>query len=203
MKALTGGIKIGFYILCVSVFAGCATKVTRVETTQKIDISGEWNDYDAMLVSQEMIKNCLQSAWLNSFVEKNKRPPTVIVSDVTNRSDEHINTQVFIKDLEKELTNSGKVIFVVSLEEREQIRTEREDQQRGYTSNATKKPIGQETGADFMLIGSLNSVKDAVKKKAVVLYQVNLEMIDLTTNEKVWIGQKELKKQIDRPQMSL
>ena len=203
MKAFTREIKICLLVFAVSALAGCATKVTRVETAQKIDISGEWNDYDAMLVSQELIKNCLQSAWLNSFTGKNKRPPTVIVSDVTNRSDEHLNTQVFINDLEKDLTNSGKVIFVVSPEEREQIRGEREDQQRGYTSTETKKPIGKETGADFMLIGSLNAVKDAAKNKSVVLYQVNLEMIDLTTNEKVWIGQKEIKKQIDRPRVSL
>lgn len=202
MKALTW-IKIGLCVLSVSVLAGCATKVTRVETTQKIDLSGEWNDYDAMLVSEEMIKTCLQGPWLNNFMDKNKRLPTVIVSDVTNRSDEHINAQVFTKDLEKEFTNSGKVIFVVSPDEREQVRTEREDQQRGYTAEETKKPIGKEMGADFMFIGSLNSVKDATKGKSVVLYQVNLEMVDLTTNQKVWIGQKEIKKQIDRPRVSL
>jgi hypothetical protein len=28
--------------------------------------------------------------------------------------------------------------------------------------------------------------------------QVNLEMVDLTTNEKVWIGQKEIKKYVSR-----
>ncbi|MEE8580705.1 MAG: penicillin-binding protein activator LpoB, partial [Myxococcota bacterium] len=30
-------------------------------------------------------------------------------------------------------------------------------------------------------------------------YQVELELIDLETNQKIWIGQKKLKKHIKRP----
>ena len=61
----------------------------------------------------------------------------------------------------------------------------------------------KETGADYMLIGSLNSVKDAKKNQYVILYQVNLELVDISTNQKVWIGQKEIKKVVTNPKFSL
>ncbi len=75
--------------------SGCATKVTRVGVDKKIDVSGYWNDYDAKLVSKEMIADCLRRPWLEEFVEKQGRDPVVIVGHVKNRSHEHINTQVF------------------------------------------------------------------------------------------------------------
>ena len=188
-KAFLGGILTVLFLI-----SGCATKVERVDVKEQIDLSGSWNDYDASLVSQEMIKDSLAKPWFENFVKDKGRNPVVIIGHIENNTYEHINAGVFIKFLERELLNSGKVTFVTSPEEREQIRSERADQQSGNTEEETRTQIGRETGADFMLLGSMNSVKDEVKGKFVVLYQVNLELIDLTTNRKVWIGQKEIKK---------
>ena len=194
-------------LICLAVIllaAGCSTtKVERVAVGQKIDVSGDWNDYDAMQVAEEMIKDSLSGHWLSDYNNLKKHNPTVIIGHITNRSQEHINTQVFVKYLERALTNSGKVIFVVSPEEREQIRDERDDQQAGNTLQETIKQKGKELGADFMLIGSQNSIKDAVRGKAVVFYQTNLELIDLETNQKVWIGQHQIKKVVKKSNFSL
>ena len=54
--------------------------------------------------------------------------------------------------------------------------------------------MGQEYGADFMLKGQINTIDDQAGKEQLRYYQVELEMIDLLTNEKVWIGQKKIKK---------
>ncbi|OGW97886.1 MAG: hypothetical protein A2Z81_03640 [Omnitrophica WOR_2 bacterium GWA2_45_18] len=191
-------------IVLSGLWAGCAsTKVTRVQVEKPIDLSGQWNDYDGRLVSQEVIKNCLEAPWLTNFMKEKGRNPVVIVGHVENRSHEHINTRVFTTHLEKELINSGKVIFVASPEERVEIRQEREDQHQGYTDRVTMAEIGKERGADYMLIGSVNSVKDEVKGKYAILYQVNFELIHLTTNEKSWIGQKEIKKMVENAKFSL
>ncbi|MGB0390269.1 MAG: penicillin-binding protein activator LpoB, partial [Salibacteraceae bacterium] len=61
---------------------------------------------------------------------------------------------------------------------------------------ATKKELAKELGADFMMFGSINSTVDAYKKEKVIAYKVNLELADLQTTEKVWIGDKEIKKYI-------
>jgi len=51
-------------------------------------------------------------------------------------------------------------------------------------------------GADFMMFGTINSVTDEYNKKRAVFYKVNLELTDMETNEIVWIGDKEIKKEI-------
>lgn len=191
-------------ILIGTLTFGCShTKVTRQEIEETIDLSGRWNDTDSRLTSEEIIQDCLNRSWLDTFVVTEQRNPIMIVGLVANRSHEHINARLFVKDLERSLLNSGMVDIVASAEERINLRQERDEQQQGYTDEETIKEIGKETGADYMLQGSINSIKDEIKGKYVILYQVNLELIDLTTNKKVWIGQKQIKKTVGKNKYSL
>ncbi|MCK4994528.1 MAG: penicillin-binding protein activator LpoB [Candidatus Omnitrophica bacterium] len=192
-------------VFVLAVFlVGCGGRsVKRLETEKVVDISGRWNDTDSRLVSEEMIKDCLSRPWLNKFEEKNKKDPVVIVGTITNRSSEHINSQLFTKDLEMAFINSAMVKVVASVGEREEVREEREAQQEGLTDEKTVTAFGLETGADFMLQGSINSVKDEIKGKYVILYQVNLELVDLTNNQKSWIGQRKIKKYVKKGKFSL
>ncbi len=176
---------------------GCSQKVTRLETNAVTDLSGKWNDTDSGLVSREMVSDVLSRRWLSDFNREKGRAPTVIVGAVRNLSHEHINTRTFINDLEKELINSGEVQFVASAAERDEIRSERRDQDLN-ASESTRKEMGNETGADFMLKGSINTIVDAISGSQARFYQIDLTLIDMRTNRKVWLGQKKIKKQIDK-----
>lgn len=183
--------------LCFLMFTNCAKRtVTRVSTDKQIDLSGRWNDVDSKQVSQEMIKDVLGRPWRENFFNRTNKKPTVIVGIVTNRSSEHIEADVFIKDVEREFINSGMVRVVQNSEFREKMRTERADQGQ-YASPETAKKWGKELGADFMMFGTINSITDVYNKKKVTFYKVNLELADMETNEKVWIGDKEIKKFIE------
>lgn len=192
-------------IICAVMFVltGCATKVTRMEPEQVVDFSGRWNDTDARLVAEEMVADCLSGAWVSDYNKANGKDPVVIVGTILNRTHEHINTDVFVQDLERALINSRKVKFVSAKGEREEVRDEREEQQLGNTNPETITVKGMETGASFMLKGTINDVKDEVRGKYAVLYQANLELVDMRTNEKVWLGQKKIKKLVERPKASL
>jgi penicillin-binding protein activator len=194
---------VGMLIFPVFLFGCSSSQVKRVAVDKTIDFSGLWNDTDSRLVAQEMVADSLSRPWITQFMETNHRDPVIIVGNVTNRSQEHINSEVFTKDLEMSLINSGRVKFVAASGERSWVREERNNQQQGLTDPETIKKIGKETGADFILIGSINSVKDEIKGQYVILYQTNLELVDLTTNLKVWIGQKQLKKIVKRSKYSL
>ena len=187
------------FVATLGLFAqGCSRKVVkRVDTTETIDLSGRWNDTDSRLVSEEMIRDCLNHPWIQEFVAQEGRAPVVIVGAVRNRTFEHISTETFIKDLERALVNSGEVRVVANPLERQEVREEREDQQE-YATPETRKKLAAETGADYMLTGSIESIVDQEGNQKVVFYQVNLELIDLETNVKSWIGQKKIKKLIKR-----
>jgi penicillin-binding protein activator len=189
-------------VLAVSGLIGCATEVIRKQPAEVVDLSGRWNDTDARMTADDMIKSCLTSNWLGEFNKEKGRDPVVIIGTVVNRSHEHINSLVFVDDLEQALVNAGKVKFVADKQARQEVREERQDQQVN-SSPETRAQLVRETGADFMLQGSINSVVDETKGQYVVLFQVNLELVNLTTNEKTWIGQQKIKKLVKRPKYSM
>jgi penicillin-binding protein activator len=196
-------IRLSLAAACVGtfvLFSGCTTKVTRVSSDSTIDLSGKWNDVDSRLVADEMIKDCLGQRWLYKWESVNKRP-TVIVGNIRNQSHEHINTQTFTKDLERSLLNSGKVDFVADKSEREQLREEKEDQSQN-SSVQTAKSSHEETGADLMLIGTINTIVDQEDNQAVLYYQTNMELVDMESHQKVWIGEKKIKKFVERAKTS-
>ncbi len=178
---------------------GCGESktVTRVEPDQAIDLSGDWNDTDSRMVAEEMIKDALNRPWLGEFQGEKKRSPVVIVGTVRNRSSEHIASTAFTKNLERELINSGRVEFVANKEERSEVRDERTDQQE-FSSPESLKKFQMETGADFMLRGDIASIIDQDGGSRVKFYQVNLELVNIETNKKVWIGEKKIKKLVQQ-----
>ena len=176
---------------------GCSTAVTRMDAGEVKDLSGAWNDTDSQQVSEEMIRDVLSRTWLGEFTRAQKRQPAVIVGEVANLSHEHITVNTFVADMERALINSDKVQFVASSRERLEIRDERKDQDL-HASEVTRKPMGQEKGADFMLKGTINTIIDASGKTQLRFYQVDLTLISMADNRKVWVGQKKIKKLVER-----
>lgn len=192
---LTGAITLATILVVGGLLQGCSTTVDRMETDEVVDLSGAWNDTDSRLVSEEMIADVLSRPWLTDFVNKEGNPPAVIVGEIRNLSHEHINVNTFVGDMERELINSSKVEFVASSDERSEIREERKDQDL-HSTEATRNPMGQELGADFMLKGTINSILDTEGKKQVRYYQIDLTLINMADNRKVWVGQKKIKKMV-------
>ena len=186
-------------ILVVAAFAasGCSRKVVaRIDTDSVTDLSGRWNDTDSRLVAEEMIRDCLTSPWKQEW-QARRAKPTVIVGQIRNKSSEHIAVGTFVGDIERAFINSGEVRSVASAEEREQVRAERADQQQ-HASDETVKQWGREHGADYMLSGTINSITDQEEGERIVFYQVDMTLIDLQENTKIWQGQKKIKKYIGR-----
>ena len=192
MKKIT---QLSMIALAVLVLASCNRQVTRINPDQQVDLSGRWNDTDSKLVAEEMIQDVTGRPWHNNFKIENDTKPVVIVGYVQNKSSEHIESETFIKDIEREFINSGFVRVVSNSEFREKLREERAEQGE-FASPETQAKWGKELGADFMMFGVITAVTDSYKKEKVVNYKVNLELVSIETNEKVWLGDKEIKKYI-------
>jgi len=181
------------FSLSFLLLAACGTSVKRIDADETVDLSGAWNDSDSRMVADEIIQDALSRPWISNYVNTTGKTPTVIVGDVRNLSHEHINVKTFVADMERALVNSGDVEFVASSKERGQIRDERIDQDLNATESS-RNAAGQEAGADFMLIGQINTIIDADSNEQVRYYQVDLTMVSMKDNRKVWLGQKKIKK---------
>ena len=188
--------KLLFLILVAMVCAtGCkSVKVTRVETDKVTDFSGKWNDTDSRTVAQELMQDMTSRPWTDEFkAAHNGKKPAIIVGTVRNKSSEHIEVIPFIKAIEREVINTATAKIVASADERESLRAERLDQLE-YASEETAKKLAQEYGADYMLQGIITTITDQVDGKYAIFYQVNLELVNIESNEKAWIGNTEIKK---------
>jgi penicillin-binding protein activator len=179
--------------------AGCSMEVKRISPDEVVDLSGNWNDTDSQLVAEEMVKEALAKPWVARHMKKSKgEPPKVIIGTIKNKTDEHIAIDTFQKDIERELTNSGYVEFVASKSERDEIRAEREDQQT-HSSDRSRKAMYSETGADYMMQGTISKITDARGSKQTFYYAVDMELVDMQRSVKVWFGNKKIKKFIKKP----
>jgi penicillin-binding protein activator len=192
---------ISYLTLLAAIFiSGCISthKVERVSTDEKIDLSGNWNDTDSKLVADEMVNQILQGPWIENYMKASGgKQPVVVVGLIYNKSTEHINSETFIKDIEKTFINSGKVKLVQAGAKREELRSERAGQME-FASAETAKKWGLEIGADIMLNGDISSIVDEYKREKVNYYQVNMELSNVETNEILWIGDKKIKKYIKK-----
>lgn len=181
-----------------TLITGCSPtrEVNRVDPKTAIDVDYRFNDVDARQVYQGMINDALARPWLDAFVrENNGRRPVVIVGPVKNDTQDYIDTKMFTTQIEREMINSGKVRFVAMNDQRDPIRAERTQGQE-WSRPETRKQMRMELGADFIVVGRVADDKPRTLdgRGGVAYYQVSLEVIDLESNEKVFIGVQEVKK---------
>jgi len=192
------------FSLCFLVACGPSRETKRVDAEKQTDLSGRWNETDARKVANEMISGMLESAWLQRWNENHDDRPTVIIGPIANKTMQHIDEEIFIKDIERELVNSGKIRFVAAADERKELVAERQRAAKTATLDSAPE-MAQELGADFMVQGTISSnVQENMEgDKASLFYTVSLELLNIESNVKAWLDEKEIKKVVERSNVSM
>jgi uncharacterized protein (TIGR02722 family) len=193
------------WIVLSFTFAACAStpQVNRLSAGTVTDLSGYWNDTDVEIVCDSLIKSCLESPRVARITDDLGRLPVFVVGDFTNESDEHINTTILSNIMEIRIFNSGKADFVAGGDVRDTLRAERQDQQSN-ASEETAKGLANETGADFLLTGSVKTIVDRADGTATRTYYVTARLTNLETNTLLWTDQNsQIKKEIRNPKLRL
>jgi len=182
-------------LLAALLLIRCApAHIQRVSENSVTDLSGRWNETDSRLTAEQITQQMMDASWYNTYSSKNhSQKPKVIVGMILNKSHEHIASETFEKDIESAMINSGRMGVVQGGGMREEMRAEQADQQN-YASAETIKKFGMESGADFMLQGTINSIVDQYSSEKTIYYQIDLVLTNILTKEEVWMGQKKIKK---------
>ncbi len=186
-------------LLTLVILSSCASLgVTRLDEGYDEDLSGYWNDTDIRMVSEKLVNQCLSAPWILDYLMDNSNmKPTVIVGQIQNRSSEHMDTTIISKKFEMALVNSGKVNTVADFYFRDDFREEKLDQQYNASVD-TAAELGEEIGADYMLQGSVKFNLDQVSNSAIRTYYVDMELINIDSGQKVWLGQETVKKKVQK-----
>lgn len=191
-------ILLGGALAWASASLGCKSReVTRVDPTEVRDLDFRFDEDDARQTANTMVRDALSQGWIDRWMGAHEQRPVVIVGTVRNETSDYLDSKLFTKQIERELINSGRVRIVAARDERGEVRDERK-QGLDWSRPETVKQQAYELGADFMLLGRVgeNIERSRNGNQRIVYYQVNLEMIDLESNEKVWIGEQQIEKRV-------
>jgi hypothetical protein len=184
------------FVVTGLVLVACDTTGSKMSADVN-DTGVKWTDTDSRLMAEVMVRDVLSSDWLDSFIQSAGKKPVVIVGTVRNLSRESINTDTIVVDVEHEIINSGKVGYIASSTARDELRKEISEKEQHIT-DAIHRALGEDAGADYMLNGSINSMYDAISGDRVRVYQIDLGLIELSSNRKVWTGQRKIRKMIKK-----
>jgi uncharacterized protein (TIGR02722 family) len=186
-----------------ALLGGCGSgnqEVTRVDPGAVTDVNYHFNDTDARQVWQGMSDDAAFRNWIDRWRDDhNGKRPTIVVGDIRNNTSDIINMDLFTHKFEQEMINSGRVRVVAMRNDRGQIRDERMQGQE-WSQPQTRKQLKNELGADLIVMGNVNDVKQqSADGRTLVSYvEVNLDLTDLETNEIVWSHNVPIKKVVRR-----
>ena len=189
-------------LLCLVGLAACGPKAFvkgQYDDPEKENLlNDQWSETDM----QNAVKSMVESLVAHPAITKAQTPPVLMVTNLQNKTSEHIDTQSIMDMVRVDLTNSGKVAFI-DKEARQDIQDEYNYQDSGMVHDSTKKGPGHQVGADFIVNGRLDSIVQEVGKDKTVYYKLTLNMTNLKTGVITWTNQKQLRKAFKKKTIGL
>src|SRR4051812_3904374 len=116
--------------LIALVVLSCQTrKVTRIDPSTQVDLSGRWNDTDSRKVADQMIFDLFESDKFKEYAKQLGRKPVIVVGLISNKTSEHIDADNYVKKFEAVIHKSNIADIVESDAFRDKLRVERTQQQ--------------------------------------------------------------------------
>jgi len=170
---------------CTSVKYGDAQSV---ETT-----NADFGSTDLHMIATKLTDSLLASGFTVQSTANGNRP-VVFVNTVSNKTDEHIDTESITDSISTELLKSGLYRFVDPTQVntvRAQLNFQNNDP---LADSGTAIHFGQMTGAQYMLYGNLAGIDKHDGDTQDVYYKFTLRLMDLKTGLIDWQDEKEIRK---------
>jgi uncharacterized protein (TIGR02722 family) len=183
-------------IAVIAVLSGCSgPQVGRVsgdgsvvyEDAQAVEtVTSRWGSTDLQATAESMTQSLLASKWVAQAYSS----PKIRLREVKNYTDEHIDTKGITDKIRIKLLNSGQVRFLTDRGNMEDVFDERD-----LNELATKRTENMlMMDADYIITGSVRSIRKQTKNVGDVYYQITLELTDPQSGEIKWADEKEIRK---------
>jgi hypothetical protein len=159
--------------------------------------TGVWNDVDADQVAEALIGAAKEAAFAEAWSTAHQgKTPKLRLYPIRNRSTEYINHRFFTKRLEAALVATKKVEVLMAVEEKqktsdgelEDVRDQADDKSQGR----------HDADVDLVLNGWILTQEESDATATVRSYLTTVEVMDVATEKKLWIGEKRIRKRIER-----
>jgi len=185
-------------IMCMMI--GCSATTRDISPDETIHYDEGYDFSDKKAIVNDLVESLLNKPPLVARYDR----PVIIVYPVANRTSEHIETSGITDDIRQEILQSGKARFVNRVQ-RDNIAKETDYQYGGNVSAETRLQRARQVGAEYMLTGTLRSIKKKepkqvrLKKKTLQYYSLTLELTDLKTGLIEWTDSAEIVRESSKP----
>lgn len=182
--------------VALTTIAGCAARQVSYGDASKVEtLTEEWGSTDIQTVADRMVGSLVRHP-----VIANGNRPVVQVSTLKNKTSEHIDTKSITDKIRTALIKTGMVRFTAVSDANREILENLEYQEgSGVVSKKSRKVVGKQIGADYLLYGEISSIVKQAGRTTDVYYKITLNLVDVETGIIEWSDEKEIRKQADRP----
>jgi uncharacterized protein (TIGR02722 family) len=183
---ITVAVALAFAVSCAGPRA--FTKGTYEDPKTIALLDDQFNENDMQLIAKKMIESMA-----GSNIAGSNGAPVVMIGKMRNRTSEHIDMTMLSNKVRTQLVQSGRFRFA-DVQNRGDIAEEYEYQQSGYVDPDQARGPGSQTGAEYLLTGTLTANVQQVGKNKLVYYKATFQLTNLLTSEIAWTDEKEIRK---------
>ncbi|MCL1887117.1 MAG: penicillin-binding protein activator LpoB [Betaproteobacteria bacterium] len=156
-------------------------------------VTTKWGSTDLQSTAESMAQSLLASKW----IAQASSSPKIRLRDVKNFTDEHIDTKGITDKIRIKLLQSGQVRFLTDKANMDDVFDERD-----LNELATKRKENKlMMDADYIITGSVRSIRKRTQSVGDVYFQITLELVDPQSGEIKWADEKEIRKHTTKPKI--
>ena len=170
---------------------GCASEGTRVDPSQEVVTTQDFNPKDLQLIADKMVASLAAHPAVS---RRDATRPIVYVHQIQNRTDEHIDTTNITELVSTGLLKTGKVRYTDPKGSYKEAIRQLQFQQGSFTNPATAKQLGKMLNADYFLMGQISNIRTKAGGKKSNWFQISLSLVNIETLEVEWKDIKQIQK---------
>ncbi|MDL2306976.1 penicillin-binding protein activator LpoB [Desulfovibrio sp. OttesenSCG-928-C06] len=152
-------------------------------------VNSAWGSTDIQMTAERMA----QSMLADPVISEAAAAPKIRLREVRNLTSEHIDTKGITDMFRVQMMRSRKVRFLADNTNMGEVMEERE-----FTESMTRRAENKlMSDTDYILTGTVRSIRKQDADRADVYYQITMELVDPQSGEILWTEQNQIRKSTD------
>lgn len=179
--------RFSFLLIFMLFLVSCSTQSKVIEDISESEtVTGsDWSAKDLRRVARHMSDSLSDSRLVQSPKYKQEKPRWMLARELSNDTDEHINTRTIMEKIRTQMINQELARFVDD-QSMDDILSELSLQESALFDPSKALQIGKLIGAKFILRGRISNIRKRSEKQNIVSYNITVQAVNLETRDILW-----------------
>ncbi len=165
--------------------------ITSCKTVKSDDPNYSVKDLKAIV--GKIVKSLSMSNFIKKAKLKESKSVFMLANEMSNDTDEHINTRVIMEKMRTKLINENGIHFIDD-QALDTILEQQKLQQSDLFNDTKALKVGKLVGAKVILRGRISNIRKKSERKEINFYNITLQLVGLETARILWTDEVEISK---------